>query len=157
MKGVDNRNETEQLLKEAIKIYKARTPYGAGLEDFIGICLGDANDIALARLMYDYGLKPTKASTEGWQRIPFFAGPPPSGQRIFEGLKKHKEDLGDNFDNKYIDAALNFPDQFYKYVYERVLINRPSPNLDDLIAPPRKRRYSDGSYDEERFIVKRKL
>jgi hypothetical protein len=148
MKGVDDRNETEKFLKEAVKIYEARTPYGAGLEDFINICLGDGNDIALARLMYDYSLKHKKASTEMWQRIPFFAGPPPSGRMMFEGLKKHKADLGDNFDNRYIDAVLNFPGEFYKYVYEQVLINRPTPNLDDLLEPTRKRSYSVGSFEE---------
>jgi hypothetical protein len=151
LKGKADTVETVEFITRAVQMYKGRTADGRSLPEFIEDCLCDGNDILLARMLYHDSLKRVKEPRlDTWRRKTAF-GVPPSGEEIIKGLIAMRNEMGDQStcDTRWLDAAIAFPKQYAKYVYERVLPERPEPQMtiEDLdtvcMTRGKKRRHSE--------------
>jgi hypothetical protein len=159
-RGKDDRIETIAFLQNALQLYKSRICRGRSLEHFVEICLCDGNDIRLARMIFQKDLKRvTNPKLDQWRREAFFECGndrkkyiPVSPEKIHKGLVELQAEIGDyhRYDKqRYLEAAITYPRQYAKYIYERELIERPEPHMtkEDVVAVcmniGRKRHHSE--------------
>jgi hypothetical protein len=109
--------------------------------------LRDGNDIRLARLLYQDNLKRiNNPKLDQWRREAFFECGndrkkyiPVFPEEIHKGLVELQAEIGDchRYDKqRYLEAAITYPCQYAKYIYERVLPERPEPHMtkEDVVA-----------------------
>jgi hypothetical protein len=161
LKGKDDAVETSEFLQHALQLYKTRVQSGKSLEDFIEMCLYDGNDIRLARIIFTKHLnRVNNPKLDQWRREAFFECGgndhkkyiPVSPEEIYKGLVELQAEIGDyrRYESqRYLEAAITYPRLYAKYVYERVLPEKPEPHMtkEDVVAVclnrGRKRRHSD--------------
>jgi hypothetical protein len=148
LRGKDDAVETSEFLQHALQLYKTRITRGRSLEDFIETCLYGGNDIRLARIIFTKHLKRVNnPKLDQWRREAFFECGgndhkkyiPVSPEEIYKGLVELQAEIGDyrRYESqRYLEAAITYPRLYAKYVYERVLPERPEPHMtkEDVVA-----------------------
>jgi hypothetical protein len=137
LKGKDDAFETSEFLQHALQLYKTRVTRDRSMEDFIEMCLYDGIDIRLARMIFQNNLSRVTNLTKAdqWRQEAFFECRndrnnyiPVSPEEIHKGLIALQAEIGEyhRYDKqRYLEAAITYPRQYAKYIYERVLPERP--------------------------------